>query len=255
MNDCLFFVAPSSPVNSLKTTEISTLPVWVTLKNITDFCFSRLHISHIASDLGETMLMHRPRLDLTIMGETKILVEVKLDKPFPKLIALDDKQGNIFLVVVEYTWITSACGRRGALGHKEKRCLLPPKHFEAHSEVQAAKETQVTNEEIPVVDIVKVMHNTTSIHGDHVKPESHSPPSHQERGTPLEFHVTKPSKVALASFSTHSHEVHLAHCSKNDIILPMLVSVHAAPSQSQTMEEILSHIIILEDSSVMRPSK
>ncbi|KAF3585473.1 hypothetical protein F2Q69_00027114 [Brassica cretica] len=62
-----------------------------------------LGVRHIASGLGEPMLTHRPRLDPTSMGEAKILVEIELDKPFPKLIALDDKQGNIYLVEVEYS--------------------------------------------------------------------------------------------------------------------------------------------------------
>lgn len=126
VDDCLLFVSPWNPVTSFKIPEISTLPVWVTLKNIPDSCFSRLGISHIASGLGEPMVTHKPRLDPTLMGEAKILVEVELDKPFPKLIALDDKQGNIFLVEVEYSWIPTACDRCGALGHKEKRCLQPP---------------------------------------------------------------------------------------------------------------------------------
>lgn len=68
----------------------------------------------------------RISLDLILsMGEAKVLVEMELDKDFLKLIALDDKQGNIFLVNVEYTWIPSMCERCGNLGHKEKRCLLP----------------------------------------------------------------------------------------------------------------------------------
>ena len=71
------------------------------------------------------MQTHKPRIDPTSLGEAKLLVEVELDKTFPKQIALDDKQGNIFLVDVEYTWIPSVCGRCGNLGHKEKRCLLP----------------------------------------------------------------------------------------------------------------------------------
>ena len=49
------------------------------------------------------------------MGKAKILVEMELDIDFPKLIALDDKQGNIFLVNVEYTWIPSTCERCGNL--------------------------------------------------------------------------------------------------------------------------------------------
>ena len=45
------------------------------------------------------------------MGDAKILVEVDLDKPFPKLIVLDVKQGNIYLVEVEYSWIPTTCER------------------------------------------------------------------------------------------------------------------------------------------------
>ncbi|CAN6935166.1 unnamed protein product [Brassica oleracea] len=37
------------------------------------------------------------------MGEAKVLVEMELYRDFPKIIALDDKQGSIFLVNVEYT--------------------------------------------------------------------------------------------------------------------------------------------------------
>ncbi|XP_013601674.1 PREDICTED: uncharacterized protein LOC106309153 [Brassica oleracea var. oleracea] len=151
------------------------------------------------------------------MGEAKILVEVELDKPFPKLIALDDKQGNIYLVDVEYSWIPSACGRCGALGYKEKRCLLPQKPLEALS----TKETQGTGEEIPIVDIVKLLQNTSSTHADHLEPKSLSPSSHQVGETPIESYVTTPSEVALASSLTHSHEI---------------------------MEEIPSPIIILEGS-------
>ena len=126
VDDCLLFVSSWKPVNSLiKVPEISIIPVWVNLKNVPDCCYSRLGLSHVASGLGEPMQTHEPRLDPTTLGEAKLLVEVELDKPFPKQIALDDKQGNIFLVDVEYTWIPSMCGRCGQLGHKEKRCLLP----------------------------------------------------------------------------------------------------------------------------------
>lgn len=45
------------------------------------------------------------------MNKAKVLVEMELDRDFPKLIVLDDKQGNIFLINVEYTWIPSMCER------------------------------------------------------------------------------------------------------------------------------------------------
>ncbi|KAF3511382.1 hypothetical protein F2Q69_00008858 [Brassica cretica] len=100
VDDCLLFVSPWKSVNSFKVPEVSTIPVWVNLKNVPDSCYSRLGLSHVASGLGEPMQTHKPRLDPTTLGEAKLLVEVELDKPFPKQIALDDKQGNIFLVDV-----------------------------------------------------------------------------------------------------------------------------------------------------------
>ncbi|KAL0665684.1 hypothetical protein Bca4012_028388 [Brassica carinata] len=83
------------------------------------------------------------------MGEAKVLVEMELDRDFPKIITLDDKQGNIFLVEVEYTWIPSTCGRCGNLGHKEKRCLLTSKL----ENVLQQQEEQHDRSDIPVVDI------------------------------------------------------------------------------------------------------
>ncbi|KAL0721894.1 hypothetical protein Bca4012_036493 [Brassica carinata] len=132
----------------------------------------RLGISHIASGLGEPMLTHKPRLDPANMGEAKNLVEVELDKPFPKLIALDDKQDNIYLVEVEYSWIPSACDRCGALGHKEKRCLLSPK---PHDAAPITAELRVTNEEIPVMDIVYLAQNSFNTLVENLKPSSGSP--------------------------------------------------------------------------------
>ncbi|CAG7890116.1 unnamed protein product [Brassica rapa] len=60
IDDCLLFVLSWTPEDSFKFTELSTLPVWVTLMNISDSCYSRLGISHIASGLGEPILTHKP---------------------------------------------------------------------------------------------------------------------------------------------------------------------------------------------------
>ncbi|CAF2190912.1 unnamed protein product [Brassica rapa] len=166
IDDCLLFVLPWTPEGSFKIPEISTLPVWVNLKQIPDCCYSRLGISHIASGLGEPILTHKPRLDPTSMGEAKVLVEMELDRDFPKIIALDDKQGNIFLVEVEYTWIPSMCERCGNLGHKEKRCLLPSKPAD---EQNLPQHPIVVSNEVPVVDIdhiLKSKHSEDSIGAD-----------------------------------------------------------------------------------------
>jgi len=43
-----------------------------------------------------------------------------------KILNKSDDTVHIYLVEVVYTWIPSTCVRCGNLGHKEKRCLLPP---------------------------------------------------------------------------------------------------------------------------------
>nr|XP_018439490.1 PREDICTED: uncharacterized protein LOC108811880 [Raphanus sativus] len=158
VDDCLMFVAPWNQVGSLKLPEISTVPAWVTLKNIPTSCYSRLGISHIASGLGEPMLTHKPRLDPFTIGEAKILVEIELDKNFPKQIALDDKLGNIFLVDVEYSWIPSTCERCGSLEHKAKRCLLKEDKTPPINE----KGSEHMEVEIPVVTIDSLLDNAAS---------------------------------------------------------------------------------------------
>ncbi|CAN6860757.1 unnamed protein product [Brassica oleracea var. botrytis] len=190
------------------------------------------------------MLTHKPHLDPTLMGEAKILVEVELDKPFPKLIALDDKQGNIFLVEVEYSWIPTACDRCGALGHKEKMCLQLPNPRDA---APVTKEPLDSNEEIPVVDIVTLVQNSANTLVDHLDRKSCSPSAHQAHETLGESSIATPSEVAIATPFTESHEVHSTSCSEIDVTIPTLAEASVALSYSPIMEVIPSQSIISKD--------
>ncbi|CAN6824623.1 unnamed protein product, partial [Brassica oleracea] len=57
----------------------------------------------------------------------------------------------------------------GALGHKEKRCLQPPNPRDA---APVTKEPLDSNEEIPVVDIVTLVHNSANTLVDHLDRKS-----------------------------------------------------------------------------------
>ncbi|KAF2590905.1 hypothetical protein F2Q70_00038317 [Brassica cretica] len=127
INDCLLFVLPWTPEASFKVSEISTLPIWATLKNILDCCYSRLGIRHVASGLGKPILTHKPRLDPTSLDEAKVLVEMELDRNFSKIISLDDKQG-----------------------HKEKRCLVPSSTAQVSASTSPSIDTSYV---VPLVDI------------------------------------------------------------------------------------------------------
>ncbi|KAL0709990.1 hypothetical protein Bca4012_016968 [Brassica carinata] len=123
VDDCIMFIAPWTSSNSLTIPEITSIPLWVTLKNIPNTLYSIFGIEWIASGLGEPMLSHKPWLDPTMLGEAKIMVEVELDRLFPQKVAAWDKQGNFSMVDVEYSWLPTPCERWGQIGHKQKRCL------------------------------------------------------------------------------------------------------------------------------------
>ncbi|XP_018454001.1 uncharacterized protein LOC108825169 [Raphanus sativus] len=72
------------------------------------------------------MLTYKPRLDPTLTGEAKIMVEIKLDRPFSQRVAIEDESGSVSLVDVLYSWLPSKCARCGHLGHKASRCLGQP---------------------------------------------------------------------------------------------------------------------------------
>ncbi|CAF1798835.1 unnamed protein product, partial [Brassica napus] len=227
IDDCLLFVLPWTPEDSFKMTEISTLPLWVNLKNIQDCCYSRLGISHVASGLGEPILTHKPRLDLTTMGEAKVLVEMELDRDFPKIITLDDKQGNIFLVEVEYTWIPSTCGRCGNLGHKEKRCLLTSKL----ENVLQQQEEQHDRSDIPVVDIDVILQQRDP------KTAKSSPTAN-----PMKPKETCNTLSGIRSPSSHSQHEEPANTLIFVTIPSPLVDSQSTPTHSQIMETSPSNI-------------
>ncbi|XP_013589425.1 PREDICTED: uncharacterized protein LOC106297807 [Brassica oleracea var. oleracea] len=159
------------------------------------------------------------------MGEAKILIEVELDKPFPKLIALHDKQGNIFFVEVEYSWILVLVKgvehldtrRRGAYYHLSHKIML------------LLQKSIISSE-----------------------PNSHSPIAQQTHETFKKPLVTLSPKYAFASPVTHSHEVHSDPCSQINHTFPLLAAEKAVPVQSHIMESIPSHSIILEDSETSK---
>ncbi|KAJ0238133.1 hypothetical protein HA466_0242440 [Hirschfeldia incana] len=145
VDDCLMFVSAWNPSETISLPEIKTIPIWLTLKNIPFQLYSIEGIDWIASGIGEPMLTSKPWLDPTSIGEAKILVEVKLDRPFPKRVALQDKEGTISLVDIIYSWLPSSCTTCGQLGHKANRCLgvKAPKVA-----TNAPKNTHVTGSDI-----------------------------------------------------------------------------------------------------------
>lgn len=103
----------------------------------------------------EPMLTEKPQLDTTLMGKTKILNEVELDKNFPRrILRLGTRKGIVSVADVEYTWIPSKCVRCGQLGYKESKCLL---------QLQSTVATTSHDDTIVVATVNSVMDTSITI--------------------------------------------------------------------------------------------
>ncbi|XP_013601660.1 PREDICTED: uncharacterized protein LOC106309138 [Brassica oleracea var. oleracea] len=188
------------------------------------------------------------------MGDAKVLVEMELDRDFPKIIALDDKQGNIFLVNVEYTWIPSMCERCGNLGHKAKRCLLTSKPVNANLVTStAASDTLVIQNQNLSNDLDDQALILPSQQPDVVTVQAvtSGPSDHSDFQ-----HETENSLFAtLSPSSSHSQQEKPATPPRSVSTLSTLVDSQSTPTDTQIMEPFPSTIINNEalETSVVGP--
>ncbi|KAL9811887.1 putative transcription factor interactor and regulator CCHC(Zn) family [Arabidopsis thaliana] len=197
VDDCLMFVSTWSPVANFEVPEITTIPAWLTLKNIPNQLYSFKGIKWIASGIGETMLTSRPWLDPTQMGEAKILVEVKLDKPFPQRVALKEECGSITMVDVVYSWLPSKCSLCGHLGHKSSRCLglgLEKTVVSACNNGTPLNENSIVNASTKALDTAIVSNGAAILKGFHKTVDDTSVLPLQVIGTITDFLSSSNSK-------------------------------------------------------------
>ncbi|CAN6840064.1 hypothetical protein Bca4012_048109 [Brassica carinata] len=199
------FVVPWSPAPSLADLpEITTIPLWVTLKNIPHCLYSLWGISWIASGLGAPMLSNKPWLDPTFM------VAVELEKAFPQRIAATDKQGNVSMVSVEYSWIPNKCENCGHFGHKKSTCLQSESFYLGFTASnQAVKEVGLAPTEDVTPGAAYDKPSTLPLTNTHEEVASDTPtlPSSEtepEATTPIELVASEATSPAAFQSAIHT---------------------------------------------------
>lgn len=162
---------------------------------------------------------------------------MELDRNFPKVIALDDKQSNIFLINAEYTWIPTMCERCENLRHKVKRFLLPS--TTTHVPVSLSLTSENTSE-IHVLDIDIVLLQTDKAHHIEIGPHSSLEPIPVLSPTLVhsDHHPSVPSDttvLAQSPSSTPQRENFAATLSSSNT-LPKLVDPQSIPIATPIME-------------------
>lgn len=124
-DNCAFSVIPWSVDASLRLEELETAPTWAVIKNVPPQMYSLDGISVIASAIGEPLHTEKSKLDPYNFGNTKVKVEISLDKSPPTTIIVRDSHMNSVKVNVSYPRLPPKCCNCGRFGHLLNRCPKP----------------------------------------------------------------------------------------------------------------------------------
>ncbi|KAG7539012.1 hypothetical protein ISN44_As13g027070 [Arabidopsis suecica] len=123
--NCAFSVFPWSVNASLGMQELESAPTWAVLHNIPPQMYSLDGISVIASAIGEPLHTEKSKLDPFNIGNTKVKVEISLEKSPPTTIIVRDSLSNSVRVNVSYPRLPPKCCNCGRFGHLLNRCPKP----------------------------------------------------------------------------------------------------------------------------------
>lgn len=106
--------------------EVTSIPLWVHLKNVPMNMFSWQGLSFITSAVGHPVKLHPETASCSNFKLAKIFVKADLSKTLPKKINFT-KNGKSSLVEFIYPGLPARCNTCGKWGHMEKVCIMNKK--------------------------------------------------------------------------------------------------------------------------------
>ncbi|XP_024013050.1 uncharacterized protein LOC112087252 [Eutrema salsugineum] len=115
-----------SPLAEEAQPELTSMPLWVTFKNVPRSLYSWAGLSFLTSPLGMPKKLHLDTLWAKNFDEAKVFVDVDLTKKLPNSFNFKLKNGKETCVNFEFPWLPPRCTLCGTWGHHNKECLAGP---------------------------------------------------------------------------------------------------------------------------------
>lgn len=116
-------VSKWSPMVEKTKEEKTSIPIWVSLKNVPMNMFSWDGLSFMTSPVGRPIRVHTETTSCSQFDVAKIFVNVDLTKELPKSIKFS-KNGKGFLVDFIFPWLPIRCKLCDQWSHSENKCVM-----------------------------------------------------------------------------------------------------------------------------------
>ncbi|CAN7042795.1 unnamed protein product [Brassica rapa subsp. trilocularis] len=104
--------------------DLSAMPLWVDLKNVPGYLYSKKGLSFLACTTGKFVKLHPNTEKCIRLDVARMLVEVDFQKPLPQKICFVERDGIEVTVEVSYPWLPPCCGNCTKWGHTDKDCQV-----------------------------------------------------------------------------------------------------------------------------------
>ncbi|KAH0662381.1 hypothetical protein KY284_027312 [Solanum tuberosum] len=124
---------------------LTTIPLWIKLPNFPLNCWNSVVLSKIGNSLGKPLYADECTTQASRISFTRILIEMDVTRPLPKIIKIRDHKGKVLEQQVWYEWKPIFCQKYLQVGHScvDKPKVIPAKRGQGQGQRKEWRQTTI----------------------------------------------------------------------------------------------------------------
>ncbi|KAH0685684.1 hypothetical protein KY290_017201 [Solanum tuberosum] len=136
---------PWLPEFNFKEETLTTIPLWIKLPNLPLNCWNSVVLSKIGSSLEKPLYADECTTQASRISFARILIEMDVTRPLPKMIKIRDPKGKVLEQQVWYEWKPLFCQKCLQVGHScvDKPKVIPAKRGRGQGQRKEWRQTTI----------------------------------------------------------------------------------------------------------------